>query len=363
LDCDNVGGDCTDNRVGTGPMKFQRATKKAAKLRAAVYGPSGSGKTFSSLRIATGLADNGRIAVIDTERGSASKYADRFDFDVLDLERHDVDAYVAAIRAASGAGYSVLIIDSLSHAWQSLLEQVDKLAKSKYRGNSWSAWSEGTPRHKALIDALLSYPGHVIVTMRSKTEWATSDAGGGKSKPTKVGLAPEQRAGVEYEFDLLLELSVEHVATVSKDRTGRYQDQIIDRPGEDLGRDLLDWLGSGVAPAPAPEIIDVAAGDPDLEPESAPEPQASEPQTQPTLEGVIAAIEAAADESALAKVAGPASKLSKEERAEARAAFRKRAAALKAAAQKPQPEPPWDTVAASADAENVWRMREPGEEG
>jgi len=351
-------------------MKFQRATKKAAKLRAAVYGPSGSGKTFSSLRIATGLADNGRIAVIDTERGSASKYADRFDFDVLDLERHDVDAYVAAIRAASGAGYSVLIIDSLSHAWQSLLEQVDKLAKSKYRGNSWSAWSEGTPRHKALIDALLSYPGHVIVTMRSKTEWATSDAGGGKSKPTKVGLAPEQRAGVEYEFDLLLELSVEHVATVSKDRTGRYQDQIIDRPGEDLGRDLLDWLGSGVAPAPAPDVLDVAAGDPELEPESAPETTASEPQPQPqpTLESVLAAIEAAADESALAKVAGPAAKLSLEERAEARIAFRKRAAelkaaALKAAAAQAQTEPPWDTVAADVSSESGWRMREPGEEG
>ena len=123
-----------------------------------------------------------------------------------------------------------------------------------------------------------------------------------------------------------------------------------------------------MAPAPSSEVLDAAAGNPELEPESEPETTASEPQAQPTLESVIASIEAAADESALAKVAGPAAKLSLEERAEARIAFRKRAAelkaaALKAAAAQAQTEPPWDTVAADVASESGWRMREPGEEG
>ena len=97
-------------------MQFQKATKTKSKLRLAIFGPSGSGKTYSALRIAKGMSD--KIALIDTERGSASKYADRFEFDVLDLEQKNIDAYMKAIMAAQVAGYEVLIIDSLSHAWQ-----------------------------------------------------------------------------------------------------------------------------------------------------------------------------------------------------------------------------------------------------
>jgi len=222
---------------------FKKATKAAAKLRAAVFGPSGAGKTFSSLRMATGLG--GPIAVIDTERGSASKYSDRFSFDVLELEDQTVQGYVDAIRLAADGGYAVLVIDSLSHGWQTLLEEVEKLAKAKYRGNTWSAWSEGTPLQRKLVQAILTFPGHVIATMRSKTEWTTVDNNGRKT-PQRVGLAPEQGKGVEYEFDLLVEISTEHVANVIKDRTGKFQDKLIDKPGEDFGRQLAAWLADGV---------------------------------------------------------------------------------------------------------------------
>ncbi len=221
---------------------FQRATKAAAKLRAAVFGPSGAGKTFSSLRIATGLADGQPIAFIDTERGSASKYADHFEFDVLELDDKSIDGYVQAITVAAAEGYAVLIIDSLSHAWQQLLEEIDKLAKAKYRGNTWSAWSEGTPLQRRLVDAILNFPGHVLATMRSKTEWQTSSDSTGKNRPVRVGLAPEQGKGVEYEFDLLLEISTEHIANVIKDRTGKFQDKLIDKPGEMFGNMLREWL-------------------------------------------------------------------------------------------------------------------------
>lgn len=241
-----------------GTLSFKPASKSAARLRLALFGPSGSGKTFTALRLAEGLG--GKVAVIDTERGSASKYADRFRFDVLELPSFGIDVYVEAIRAA--AGYDVLIIDSLTHAWHQLLDDVEKLARAKFAGNTWSAWSQGTPKQRGLVDALLAFDGHVIATMRTKTEWSTAtDERTGKSKPVRVGLAPEQGKGIEYEFDLLGELSPDHVLTIIKDRTGRYQDATLEKPGEQLGRDLAAWLAQGKAPErqPEPAAAEVAA--------------------------------------------------------------------------------------------------------
>jgi hypothetical protein len=235
---------------------FKRATKAATKLRAAFSGTSGAGKTFTALRVGTGLG--GRIAAIDTEGArrvrtdgtveelsSIAKYGDRFSFDVQVLENKSIAGYLAAIKEAADAGYDVLVIDSLTHAWQTLLEDVDKMAKAKYGGNTWSAWSDGTPLQKKLVQAILGYPGHVIVTMRSKTEWTTVDDGKGKKRPQRVGLAPEQGKGIEYEFDLLVEISADHVGHVIKDRTGKFQDRLIEMPGEDFGRQLSAWLADG----------------------------------------------------------------------------------------------------------------------
>ncbi len=229
-------------------LQFTKATKERAKLRLALFGPSGSGKTYTALRLATGLT--GDIAVIDTERGSASKYADRFTFDVLDLPATDINTYCAAIAAA--AEYDVLVIDSLTHAWHELLQEVERLAKAKYSGNTWSAWSEGTPRQRQLVDALLDFDGHLIATMRTKTEWAMEKDNRGRNKPVRIGLAPEQGKGIEYEFDVLMQLSPDHVATVIKDRTGRFQDRIVDCPSEDLGAELAEWLQDGAPAKPKP---------------------------------------------------------------------------------------------------------------
>lgn len=242
-----------DERDSTMPVRFQKATKEQSRLRCALFGPSGSGKTYSALSIAEGLG--GSIALVDSEHGSASKYADRFSFDVCNLGGKTIADYIEVIDAASG--YDVLIIDSLSHAWQELLEEVDKLAKAKYKGNTWSAWSDGTPKQRTLVNALLQFPGHVLATMRSKTEWVTEkDERTGKSAPKRVGLAPEQGKGIEYEFDLLVELSAEHFATILKDRTGKFQDQIIEKPGKAFGAQLAAWLSTGepMKPIEKPEV-------------------------------------------------------------------------------------------------------------
>lgn len=223
---------------------FKKATKEKAKLRLALFGVSGSGKTYTALRIATGLAgEGGRIAVIDTERNSACKYSDRFNFDVCDAKKPSIENLKMFIDEARS--YDVLIIDSMTHAWLELLQEVEKLAKTKFGGNTWSAWSEGTPKQMSLINALLDFPGHIIATMRVETNWTTVTNEKGKVVPVRVGEAPKQGKGIEYEFDMLMQISPEHDALVIKDRTSKYQDEVIQLPDEEFGKALGEWLQDG----------------------------------------------------------------------------------------------------------------------
>jgi hypothetical protein len=233
-------------------MAFQEAERARLYLRCALFGPSGSGKTMTALRMAKGIADKMgcRFAVIDTEAGSASKYADRYRFVVDNLSNKTVDGYIGSMREAYLAGYKVLVIDSLSHAWRELTEEVDRIASKSATHNSFQAWGRVSPKQKAFVEAILNFPGHIIATMRSKTEWRIGEGRDGRMSPEKVGLAPEQGKGIEYEFDMLVELNQRHQGIVTKDRTGKFQDAEIDKPGEDFGVALHDWLSEGTAEAP-----------------------------------------------------------------------------------------------------------------
>jgi AAA domain-containing protein len=242
-------------------MAFQKATKKQARLRLALIGPSGSGKTYSALAIASGLAPGGRVAVIDTERASASKYADAFSFDACELETFHPQRYIDAIVEAERAGYDVLVIDSLSHAWmgkEGALEQVDRVAARNKAGNSFGAWREVTPMHHALVDAILRSRCHVIATMRVKTEWVLErDEKTGRTAPRKVGLAPVQRDGVEYEFDVVGDLDAASLV-ITKTRCKALHQAVIREPGAPLGATLRQWLTDG-APAAVPTPLETPA--------------------------------------------------------------------------------------------------------
>jgi hypothetical protein len=230
-------------------MAFVEAERTQLYLRCALFGPSGSGKTMTALRMAKGIAEKMgvRYAVIDTEARSASKYADRFKFVVNNLENKTVDGYITAMNEAYQAGYKILVIDSLSHAWRELTEEVDRITQASTSKNSFLSWGKVSPKQKRLVEAVLNFPGHIIATMRSKTEWVVGLGRNGKNVPEKLGLAPEQGKGIEYEFDLLVELNQEHQAVVTKDRTGKFQDEVKDKPGEDFGVALYDWLTVGTA--------------------------------------------------------------------------------------------------------------------
>lgn len=236
-------------------VQFTKATKHKAKLRLALIGPAGAGKTYTALRVATGLGGN--IALIDTERGSASKYSGVADFDVLELESFAPERYIEAIRAAEEGGYSVLVIDSLSHAWagkDGILEFVDK-RKAQSRGNDFGVWRDATPLQNSLVDAILTSKLHIICTMRSKMEYVIEkDERTGKNTPRKVGLQPVQRDQIEFEFDLVGDLDQDHKLVVTKSRIEPLADAVILKPGPEVGKQLADWLEDG---APAPERITV----------------------------------------------------------------------------------------------------------
>lgn len=240
-------------------VMFQKAVKSKAKLRLGLIGPSGSGKTYTALRVATHMG--GKIAVIDTEHASASKYADEFEFDTLCLDNFNPKHYIEAIKAAGEAGYDVLIIDSLSHAWagtDGALELADKNA-AKYGGNRFAAWRDVTPLHNQLIEAILSSPCHVIATMRSKMEYIQTTDEKGRTVIRKVGMAPIQREGMEYEFDVVGDLDIDHNFIVSKTRCKALDGQIIKCPGKELADTLKAWLSDGaepVAPPPAPKPVE-----------------------------------------------------------------------------------------------------------
>lgn len=230
-------------------MQFKKAERKKSKLRLALTGPSGSGKTYGALLTAKGIG--GRIAVIDTEKGSASLYSDIVDFDVLELSApYTPERYRQAVQLAVNNGFDVIIIDSITHEWSGsggCLELNDEIAKAKFKGNTWSAWSETKARHRALIDDLIACPAHIIVTMRSKTETAQAEVNGRK-QVQKLGMKAEQNDGIEYEFTTVLDLIHDgNFAQPSKDRTGLFPPN--GNPFKlsiETGQKLVEWLESGV---------------------------------------------------------------------------------------------------------------------
>lgn len=233
-------------------MEIRKAERKKAKLRLGIAAPSGAGKTYSAILMAFGLG--GKVGLIDTENGSGDLYAHLGDYDIISIEApYTVAKYTQAIKAFEDAEYTTIIIDSLSHAWSGDGGLLDKQGKMADRGtNSFAAWRTITPEHNALVDAMLRSPCHIIATMRAKQEYVLETNDKGKQQPKKVGMAPVQREGMEYEFTVMLDVDMHHIASASKDRTSLFDGQMF-KIDTDTGKRLLDWLEDGKE-APSPYI-------------------------------------------------------------------------------------------------------------
>lgn len=241
---------------------FAPASRRAVKLKIAVEGPSGSGKTLGALALAVGLAEGGRVAVIDTENGSASLYADRYAFDTLEIQPpYLTSKYKDAVQAAIAGEYAVLVIDNISHQWEgdgSVLQRKEE--KDKRGGNHWTNWADFTKEHNEFRALLLNAPLHLICTMRSKMAYSQEGEGKG-SRIQKLGLQPIQREGMEYEFTLAFDVQMDHKAAASKDRTSLFVGELTDLLNPTTPKRLLQWLKTAKpAEAAAPVVPNQWAG-------------------------------------------------------------------------------------------------------
>lgn len=219
---------------------FKPACKKQQKLRLLIEGASGSGKTYSALILAKSLGK--KIAVIDTEKGSASLYDKLVNFDTCELSPDFTpEKYINAIKEAEAAGYDVLIIDSITHEWSGIGGCLDIQNKL---GGRYQDWKNVTPRHNKFVDAILQSKMHIIATARTKVDYETTN-NNGKLKVEKVGLKTEQRDGLDFEFTLVFRLNENHMATATKDRTSLFTgtDAVIDN---ETGIKILNWLEDGI---------------------------------------------------------------------------------------------------------------------
>ena len=227
-------------------LELKKAQRKKVKLRLNISAPSGAGKTYSSLLMAKGLCgDWSKIAVIDTENGSSSLYSDLGEFSVIDLVApYTPEKYTQALKICEDAGMEVVIIDSTTHEWACLIEENELLAQSKFRGNTWSAWSQTTPRHDRFIQSILQSNVHVITCTRSKMETIMTD----DKKVKKVGMKDVQREGWEYELTISLNIDRDtHRAIASKDRTNLFENVNPFIITEETGKQIANWCDSGVS--------------------------------------------------------------------------------------------------------------------
>lgn len=245
-------------------MQIRKAERKSVKIKLAITGPSGAGKTMGSLLLAKGLADGKKVLVIDSEDGSSNLYADHAlvdsEFDVLEIDApYTISKYLQALEMGQKAGYEVIVIDSISHAWAGeggLLEK--KNALDSRGGNSYTNWGSISKEQEQFKAKIIHSPCHVIVTMRSKQDYIVETNDKGKSAPKKVGLAPIQRDGVEYEFTTVFDIGMDHSYHVSKDRTGIF-DGKTEKLSEKTGLEIKEWLSSGKAEEPKEEPIDASS--------------------------------------------------------------------------------------------------------
>lgn len=229
---------------------LRKAQRRAAKIRLGLASPSGGGKTYSALLIAKGLAGSwDKVAIIDTENGSADLYSHLGDFNVLQLTApYHPEKYIDAIRECEQAGVEVIIIDSITHEWSGVggCLELQQIATERQRiKNTYTAWKEVTPRHQKFIDAVLQSNCHIITTVRSKTDYLQVEHEGKKSIQ-KVGMAQVTRDGFEYELTVSLDLDVNHYAVTSKDRTCLFEGKPSFIPSEETGKMLKEWCESGV---------------------------------------------------------------------------------------------------------------------
>jgi len=232
-------------------LEFVPAEKSQLKARVMISGAAGSGKTMAALELASALGS--RVAVIDTENGSAALYSDKYKFEMLNLQPpYPPEDFVQAIKVAENSGFDVIVVDGITPEWSGSGGCLDLHTKL---GGRFQDWAKITPRHRSFIQKILECSTHIICTCRSKQGYAMDEQ---SKKVTKMGMAPEQRDGLDYEMTLVFNIiNQTHLAEATKDRTGLFDGKQF-LISKNTGLEILEWLNSGTpAKSPAPTITDI----------------------------------------------------------------------------------------------------------
>ncbi len=282
---------------------FRPAVRTSTRLFIGLAGPSGAGKTLSALRLATGLAQGGKIVFGDTEKTRARQYAPQegqpasppmsFDFLHATIEAPFAPAtYRTFIDEALKQKPTVLIIDSLSHEWEGpggILEMVEQSRRGLDDKNAFMAWARPKQEHQKLVNLLLQADCHVIVCMRAKEKHALRPDPDkpGKMKVTDIGWQPIAEGSLAYEMALSFLLGVDghkkgSPVLASYDYTKlpiNMQDMFTDgeQIDEALGERLAAWISGGAAQRAEPAK---PAAEPTSEPPQNAPQKPSEPRTE-----------------------------------------------------------------------------------
>lgn len=235
-------------------FQLRKAERKQAKLRIGLSGPSGAGKTYSAILLASGLTDMTKVAMIDTESGRGELYSHLGDYNYIRLEApYSPERYIQAIKACEDEGMEVIIIDSIAHEWEGeggCLEINETLANTKYKGNSWAAWNETTPRHRKFIDKIVNSKAHIITCVRNKIDTIQTE----DKKIKKVGVKEITREGFEYELTVNFNIDRDtHFATPSKDNTELFENEEPHKISKQTGEKLIKWANDGKKIKPTDE--------------------------------------------------------------------------------------------------------------
>ncbi len=289
---------------------FRKAKAEQAALKIGLYGPPGSGKTFTSLLIAEGLAkiSNKRVAYVDTERGTdfycksvptRSIHPDAFDFDAL--YSRSITEVLGAIRSLSPHEYGVVVLDSVTHLWESAIAAYNG-PKTRAGTLPMQAWGRIKKPYKDLMAALLSAPLHVLICGRQGVEYAEDEE---TSELKAVGYKMKAEGETPYEPHILIRMEAVKpkrtnetatiVAYAEKDRTGILAGRSVANPTfQTLCVPLLGLLGETqayIASSDETAAIDAEA--------LAQQEQARAQTSQDRLEQFTAQITLASDEKSL----------------------------------------------------------------
>ncbi|MEO3976801.1 AAA family ATPase [Streptomyces sp. CAU 1734] len=236
-------------------FSFTRAVKTRSPGRIVLLGPSGSGKTYTALEMATGLGPS--TAVIESVHGHASQYAGRFDFHTCPpLTYCSPETLVAALAECAAQEYATVVVDTYTLFWSGhggILEQVGDASK-RGSGGAKSGWDEVRPRERRMWDALFAYPGHVIATLRTKTDYHLEADEQGRHAMRRFGGRPEHRDGAEYEFNFVGAMDSDNTLVVVKALSPELSGTVVPRPGPEFTARVRTWLEDG-EPATPPEPV------------------------------------------------------------------------------------------------------------